>query len=629
VVEIGEIGEHLRQEFARDDAALQAALTSGPDVFLAWLVGFLRRTVGAKLAFVGEFSGEDRDRVRTLSVVSSEGPQPNFEYDLRGTPCARVGEHKTCVHSRGVAVEFPDDRMLADMGIESYAGVPLIDTGDHALGLAVLLGDEPMSAQVSQLALGLLELFRPRLEAVLSKRRVLRELQMAVEGTTDATSEGALNHLAGALAQAMRVRSVFVSEMVDPEGGRLRSLAMTIDSKAVDEIVYDMAGTPCEAVYSEGHAFYPRSVCSEFPGDSFLRGLHAESYAGVLFRDPDGAPIGHLALVHDRELTENPTEQSLFQIFAARVGAELQRRRAEHARIAAERRLLEGQKLESLGLMASGIAHDFNNMLVAILGNADLAHARVEPGSETHDLLGEIVTASRRAGDLSRELLLFSGQRARDMRPVDLNAIVRDTTGLIQVSISKRCRMNQALAERLPAIAADPSQLQRIAMNLITNASEAVGDAEGTISIGSGTRHCTRMELDSWGLGADLDEGEYVYLEVRDTGVGMNSETQRRIFDPFFSTKGQSRGLGLAALLGIVRAHGGAIQVESREGIGTAFTVYLPPVYCQGGGSRSGRDARSRDPWHRAGPRSRRRAVGASRRRRDARQGGIRDRASG
>jgi signal transduction histidine kinase/CheY-like chemotaxis protein len=412
---------------------------------------------------------------------------------------------------------------------------------------------------------------------VLSKRRVLRELQMAVEGTTDGTSEGALNHLAGALARAMRVRSVFVSEMVDPEGGRLRSLAMTIDSKAVDEIVYDMAGTPCEAVYSEGHAFYPRSVCSEFPGDSFLRGLHAQSYAGVLFRDPHGAPIGHLALVHDRELTENPTEQSLFQIFAACVGAELKRRRAEHARLAAERRLLEGQKLESLGLMASGIAHDFNNMLVAILGNADLAHARVEPGSETHDLLGEIVTASRRAGDLSRELLLFSGQRARDMRPVDLNAIVRDTTGLIQVSISKRCRINQALAERLPAVAADPSQLQRIAMNLITNASEAVGDAEGTISIGSGTRHCTRMELDSWGLGADVDEGEYVYLEVRDTGVGMNSETQRRIFDPFFSTKGQSRGLGLAALLGIVRAHGGAIQVESREGIGTAFTVYLPP----------------------------------------------------
>ena len=113
-------------------------------------------------------------------------------------------------------------------------------------------------------------------------------------------------------------------------------------------------------------------------------------------------------------------------------------------------------------------------------------------------------------------------------------------------------------------------------MNLINNASEAVGDAPGIISIDSGTRYCTRMALDHWVLGADVDEGEYVYLEVSDTGSGMNAETQRRIFDPFFSTKGQSRGLGLAAVLGIVRAHGGTIQVESAEGVGTAFSVYLP-----------------------------------------------------
>ncbi len=205
MVGTAELSERLQQEFARDDAALRAALTGGPDVFLAWLVGFLRRAVGVELAFVGELWGEDRDRVRTLSVVSSRGAQPSFEYDLRGTPCAHVARQQTCVHASGVAAEFPEDPLLVEMGIESYVGVPLIGVGDQALGLAVLLGTEPLSEQASELAQSLLELFRPRLEAVLSKRRVLRELQLVVEGTTHATSEGALEHLTASLAQAMHV----------------------------------------------------------------------------------------------------------------------------------------------------------------------------------------------------------------------------------------------------------------------------------------------------------------------------------------------------------------------------------------------------------------------------------------
>ncbi len=253
----------------------------------------------------------------------------------------------------------------------------------------------------------------------------------------------------------------------------------------------------------------------------------------------------------------------------------------ELKRIEEERRNLEAQvqqvqKLESLGVLAGGIAHDFNNLLMGILGNADLALTDLSPVSPVRDNIKEIEIAARRAAELSRQMLAYSGKGRFVVEPIDLNSVVEEMTHLLDVGISKSAVLKYNLADNLPAVEADATQIRQIVMNLITNASDAIGKRSGIISISTGAMNCDRNYLNETFYKEKLPEGFYVYLEVADTGGGMDEETQVKIFDPFFTTKFTGRGLGLAAVLGIVRSHGGAIKVYSEPGKGTTFKVLFP-----------------------------------------------------
>jgi len=252
------------------------------------------------------------------------------------------------------------------------------------------------------------------------------------------------------------------------------------------------------------------------------------------------------------------------------------RKQAEEARLALERKLLETQKLESLGVLAGGIAHDFNNLLVGVMGNASLALASLPPGSPAHDGLRHIEVAAQRAADLTRQLLAYAGKGQFVVQRLDLNTIVEEMTPLLRISIAKTARLGYALAERLPAIAADAAQIRQVLMNLVINASEAIGDGDGSITVGTSVVVADRALLADTVLGLDLPGGEYVCLEVADSGRGMDAATAARIFEPFFTTKFTGRGLGLAAVLGIVRGHKGALTVSSEPGQGTRFRVLLP-----------------------------------------------------
>jgi PAS domain S-box-containing protein len=254
------------------------------------------------------------------------------------------------------------------------------------------------------------------------------------------------------------------------------------------------------------------------------------------------------------------------------------RTRAAEERKQLEEQMQHVQKLESLGVLAGGIAHDFNNLLMAILGNADLALLALPPDSPARQHLQEIERASRRAADLCRQMLAYSGKGRFVVERHDLSELVREMTHMLEVSVSKRATVEYRFASDLPAVEADATQLRQIVMNLMTNASEALGDQRGTIAVTTGTRRFHRAFLRESLLGADLAEGDYVYLEVADTGCGMDAATRERIFDPFFTTKFAGRGLGLAAVLGIVRGHGGAIRVQSAPAQGSTFTVLLPAV---------------------------------------------------
>ena len=251
-------------------------------------------------------------------------------------------------------------------------------------------------------------------------------------------------------------------------------------------------------------------------------------------------------------------------------------KRAEQERLHLEQQLLHAQKLESLGILAGGIAHDFNNILTSIVGNAELALMRVNPASPAVENLQKIEQASARAADLAKQMLAYSGKGKFVVESLDLNLLLEEMLHMLEVSISKKVMLRLKLAPQLPSVEADATQLRQIVMNLVINASEAIGEKSGVIAITTGCLDCDRSYLKNVWLDKNLKEGLYVYLEIADNGCGMDSTTKAKLFDPFFTTKFTGRGLGMAAVLGIVRGHKGAIAVYSEPEKGTTFKILFP-----------------------------------------------------
>ncbi|HEX9078676.1 MAG TPA: PAS domain S-box protein [Desulfuromonadaceae bacterium] len=257
-----------------------------------------------------------------------------------------------------------------------------------------------------------------------------------------------------------------------------------------------------------------------------------------------------------------------------RDATEERRLEQENKRIAEQ--MLHVQKLESLGVLAGGIAHDFNNILTAVLGNADLALMRLPPASTARENILRIEQAARQAAELARQMLAYSGKGRFVIETLDINKVITEMTHMLDVSITKKAALRYNLVRDLPLIEADATQLRQVIMNLVINASEAIGEQSGVIAISTGVVECDRAYLSETWIDEGLSEGRYVYLEITDTGCGMDRETASKIFEPFFTTKFTGRGLGMAAVLGIVRGHKGAIKLYSEQGKGTNFKILLP-----------------------------------------------------
>jgi len=253
-----------------------------------------------------------------------------------------------------------------------------------------------------------------------------------------------------------------------------------------------------------------------------------------------------------------------------------ERKVAELDRDNLAKQLLHSQKLESLGVLAGGIAHDFNNILTSIIGNADLALMRMTPETPGVENLHKIEQAAIRAADLAKQMLAYSGKGQFVIKNLDMNQLLKEMIHLLEVSISKKVELRFNLSQTLPSVEADTTQIQQIIMNLVINASEAIGDSSGTISITTGSMLCDKKYLEAFWLKDNISTGEYVCLEICDTGCGMDKETQEKIFDPFFTTKFTGRGLGMAAVHGIIRGHKGAINVYSELNKGSSFKILLP-----------------------------------------------------
>lgn len=249
---------------------------------------------------------------------------------------------------------------------------------------------------------------------------------------------------------------------------------------------------------------------------------------------------------------------------------------AERERERLQAQMLHTQKLESLGVLAGGIAHDFNNLLVGIMGNADLLLADLPADAPVRPFAQDILLTAHRAADLCRQLLAYSGRGQLSFGPVDLEALVHEMSQILDVSISKRAALELRPAPSPVVVDGDATQLRQVLLNLIMNSAEAMSSQRGHITVHVGWRAIDRSFLDACLMGETVEPGTYAVLEVSDDGSGMDAETRERLFDPFFSTKFAGRGLGLAAVLGIVRSHHGALHLQSEPGVGTTIEILFP-----------------------------------------------------
>ncbi|HJV23183.1 MAG TPA: PAS domain S-box protein [Holophagaceae bacterium] len=243
----------------------------------------------------------------------------------------------------------------------------------------------------------------------------------------------------------------------------------------------------------------------------------------------------------------------------------------------------QAQKLESLGLLAGGIAHDFNNLLTSLLGNLGLAQLHLPDQSSAAPYLADMETVIQRAADLARQMLAYSGRGRFRQEPVDVNHLVREMTHLLSVGIPKRIQLNLDLDPGLPRVQGDPVQLKQVVMNLVTNASEAIGDQNGSIRIRTERRRLDAQGRSHFAVGKSLPDGDYLCIEVEDSGAGMSPEVLARIFDPFFTTKATGRGLGMSALMGILNGHKAGLSIETALAKGTRFRVWFSPLQDDGG----------------------------------------------
>jgi len=324
-----------------------------------------------------------------------------------------------------------------------------------------------------------------------------------------------------------------------------------------------------------GHPVLPASSIVNLTLALAILGVVLDRF-GISLRDALAGEIRHREAL-EAARTEVGRKSALLDASTRDLERETaQRELAEDARRAIEAKVLEVQKLESLGVLAGGIAHDFNNLLVAILGNASLALLDIPEDSPARQSVADIEIASQRAGELARQMLACSGRSRFQIEPIELAELVRELMTLLQVSIGKSVVIKLDLAGEPIVVDGDAAQIRQVVMNLVINAADAIGDRSGVVTIRVRHLRADAAYLADAHPDTALEAGSYAALEVSDTGAGMDAATQARIFDPFFTTKFAGRGLGLAAVLGIVRGHGGALRIYSELGHGSTFRIVLP-----------------------------------------------------
>jgi two-component system, cell cycle sensor histidine kinase and response regulator CckA len=487
------------------------------------------------------------------------------------------------VTSQGI-IDFANRRMAEMFGIQLHE---LLGTSysEHLHESEKKVGDERMHM-----------LIRGEIQSVANERRFIRkdgtDFWGHLSGRRLENPDGSLQALVGVISDITELKQMI--RLLAESEVRLRTLVQTIpDMIWLKDVngVYLFCNTKFERFFDARETEIVGKTDYDFVDNEladFFRKYDRKAMAAgksscneewITFADD-----GHRALLETIKTPMNDADGKLIGVLG--IARDItDRKKSEEDRIDLERQLLHSQKLESLGILSGGIAHDFNNLLQAVLGNLDLALMRLPQETSARKNIDQAIKAALHAAKLTNMMLAYSGKGLFVIKPLNLTELVEENAAMLDATIPKSITLEQHLDHALPIIKADAGQLQQVIMNLITNASEAIGDASGTITLATGVGEIDQNVLNESRLDEKTAAGRYVWLEVRDNGCGMDEETLHKLFDPFFTTKFTGRGLGMSAVLGIIRAHKGAFLAKSVPGGGTTIKVLFPTADDQPAGS--------------------------------------------
>jgi len=512
--------------------------SASDDAIFERLVESAARAFRARGAFLAECAA-DGASLKTCALWARDGFVENLALPLAGSAGGAVVASGTVFVGAGAAARFPDDALLRRLEAESLLAAPIVGGDGRLYGVLAVVDQRPMAQSAfNERLIGDLA---NRAAAAFERQRAQASLRVSEERLALAISTGRVgiwdfDVVSGTLHMNEHAQAVigWNDQTAPPDARTWRDLIHPDDLANARRIAGGVAFDGVEEPVLE-HRLRHR--------DGSYRTVLARAR---ILRDAEGTPV---------------------RVICAGVDTTERRR--------LEAKLQQTQRLESLGVLAGGIAHDFNNLLMSVLGNASLARRVLPEGSPAHTRLRDVETAAQRASELTNDLLAYSGSGHVASETLALRDVVGELATLLETVVSKKATLVLEHAEPA-AIEADPGQLRQVIMNLITNASDALGDDSGTITLATGTRQLDDGFRSDAPASDALPPGRYAVLEVRDTGAGMDEETRGRVFDPFFTTKLTGRGLGMAAVLGIVRGHRGAIRIQSAPGRGTVATVLLP-----------------------------------------------------
>ena len=480
------------------------------------------------------------------------------------------------VNPQGV-IDFANRRM-AEMFAMSHDEMIGTSYSEHLHESEKLIGDERMR----QLILG-------KIKTVATERRYIRkdgsDFWGYLSGRRLENPDGSLRALVGFITDITERKQM--TRMLAENEVRLRTLVQTLPDliwlKDVDGVYLScnamferfFGAREADIIGKTDYDFVSRELADffrEHDRNAMAAGKPTSNEEWITFADD-----GHHALLDTIKTPMYDSEGELIGVLG--IARDItDRKDSEERRLELERQLLHSQKLESLGILSGGIAHDFNNLLLVVLGNLDLALMKLPEEAIARKNIGQAITASRHAAKLTNMMLAYSGKGSFIIKELSLTELVEENVAMLSAAISKSIKLELQLDHALPLIMADAGQIQQVVMNLITNASEAIGDAKGSITLATGVNEFDPSTLQHSRLEEKLPSGSYVWLEVRDTGCGMDVDTLHKLFDPFFTTKFTGRGLGMSAVLGIIRAHKGAFLVESKPAAGTTIKALFPIV---------------------------------------------------